>query len=348
MVKSFYLTSTVGSFPQPSKLRQARNELKSGKITRGEYLALVRGFAKECVDFQKELGIDVMVRGEFERDDMAAYFGEFFGGRRLGFVRSYENRWYRPIEYSEEIKHPGDSFLQDDFLFLKSAANGRMVKETITGPATMADWAIISSDEYYRDRRLFRLDFARALKKEIEMLLPAGLEILQVDEPALTTSMDNFEMDFEALNAMLAGLRNKLYLILHICFSNFDALDMAMPAILKLPFHQIHMEMANRNYSLLSLIEKYSFGGKDIGLGVIDVHNGRVESVEEIVEGVKKIKGIKGPNGQKVFRPDQIWLTPDCGLKTGGHEFSEQAVKDKLSNMVTAAKICRDEAGVDN
>jgi 5-methyltetrahydropteroyltriglutamate--homocysteine methyltransferase len=345
MTRIRYPTSTVGSFPQPNALRQARISLKAGEISVAAYQNAVREYSLEWVKFQNTLSISVFVGGEFERDDMAAYFGEYFGGRRLDFVPSYGNRRYRPIEYFKNIEHPGKSILADSFRDLKAAANGVPVKETITGPATMADWAIIEQEMYYKDRRKFRMDFARALRAEIDLLIPHGLEILQIDEPALTTSMDNFEMDIGAIRETVKGLETRLYLVLHICFSSFDALDMAFPQILELPFHQIHMELANRKYSLLSLIEKYGFGGKAIGAGVFDSHKGRVETVDEMVYGIKKVKEVKGPDGSSVFRPDQIWLMPDCGLKTGGHEFTIEDTKNKLRNMAAAAKICRAGCG---
>ena len=337
-----FLTSTVGSFPQPDELRKARIQVRNGNMRQGEYLALCRRHSFSWIEFQKELGMDVLVGGEFERDDMAAYFGEFFGGRRLDFVRSYENRFYRPIEYFEDIKHPGQSILKDNFLFLKSAAEGQPVKETITGPATMADWAIIRHDGYYRDRVKFRMNFADALRQEIESLIPAGLEILQLDEPALTTSMANFKMDLDAIRSTIGGLEDKLYLILHICYSGLDALNAAFPEILELPFHQIHMEMANRDYGLVKLIEKHGFAGKDIGLGVLDVHNDRVEAVDEIMDGIGKILKLVEPGtNQPVFAPEQIWLTPDCGMK------NDRSAKEKLQRMTNVADICRGGLVVD-
>ena len=320
-------TSTVGSFPQPDAIRKVRAVLKKGGISEEDYRVIVNRHMRAWMDFQQEIGITIPVSGEFFREDMAAYFGVRFRGRLLDFVPSYENRRYRPVEYYSKIRSSGPITV-DDFLYVQSLTE-HTLKETVTGPATLADWALIADPSYYHDRRSFRMDLARALRIEIEYLLKAGVKILQIDEPALTTKMENFFMDLEAIYEVIKGLDDKVYLILHICYSDMEALDQAFPHILKLPFQQIHMEMANRNYAMFDLIEKYGFGEKDIGLGVIDVHMDRIETVEEIITGVKRSLGY--------FKPEQIWLTPDCGLK----ERSDTVAKEKLKIMAAAAEMCR-------
>lgn len=333
-IKSFltqtpFPTSVVGSFPQTDSIRKARLGLKREELSNDLYRKIVNEHIHEWMDFQKAIGITVPVSGEFLREDMAAYFGIHFGGKLLDFVPSYENRRYRPVEYFKKVGFSAP-ILVSDFLSVQSLSDC-YVKETITGPATLADWALTSYPVYYNDRYLFRRDLARALRVEIEYLSAAGVKILQIDEPALTHKMENFFMDIEAICEAVHGFEEKIYLILHICYSDMEALEQVFPHILKLPFHQIHMEMANRKYSMVSLIEKYGFGGKDIGLGVIDVHTDRIETVDEILLGVKKILPF--------FRPEQIWLTPDCGLK----ERSDAVAKKKLRIMTSAAEVCREK-----
>lgn len=326
-----YPTSTVGSFPQPQELRKARVALRRGEINETVYKQLIEKHTRNWMAFQEELDITNPVSGEFGREDMAAFYGLQFGGKLLDFVPSYENRRYRPVEYSEGLRlHTGATV--PDFQFVQSLTQ-RPVKETITGPATLADWALIRDKLYYQDRRRFRMSLANGLRQEVEALIKAGVRVLQVDEPALTTKMRNYEMDVEAIYEVIRGFEQDIYLILHICYSDMEALDKAFLKMLELPFHQIHMEMANRNYSLLRLIEKYGFSGKDIGLGVTDVHTDRVETVEEIVQGVERVRPY--------FRPEQIWLTPDCGLK----ERSDEVARAKLRVMVEAAKVCREKLG---
>lgn len=334
-----FKTSAVGSFPQPQELREARKRLRNGMLDEQSYRFLVEHYVREWMRFQEEIDLTIPVGGEFLREDMAVYFGVGFGGRVRDFVPSYENRRYRPIEYFESVRFRGPITL-DDFLFCQSLTT-RMVKETITGPATLADWGLLSHEPYYHDRRRFRMELAAELRHEIESLIRGGVRVLQLDEPALTTKMENFFVDLSAISETVRGC-DDIYLILHICYSDMEALDAAFPHILQLPFHQIHVEMANRNWSLLQLVEKYGFGGKDIGLGVIDVHTNRIETIDEIVRGVERTLDIRGPDGSVCFSPDTIWLTPDCGLK----ERSTEVAKTKLRVISEAAAVCRERFSV--
>lgn len=324
-------TSAVGSYPQNSAMRQARVKLRKGELDESSYLEIIKEHTLRWINFQEEIEITVPVSGEFLREDMAAYFGEQLGGRLLDFVPSYENRRYRPVEYFRAVRYSAPISI-DDFKFVQSLTD-RPLKATLTGPATLADWALIKSRKYYHNRRIFRMDLARALRKEIKHLINTGAKIIQIDEPALTTKMQTFPMDIEGISESIRGLEDKAYFILHICYSDHAALDTAFPYVLELPFRQIHIEMANRNYSLMQLIEKYGLANKDIGLGVIDVHKDNIETQGEIIEGVKRALDY--------FRPEQIWLTPDCGLK----ERSDEVARKKLQVMTETAKICREMFG---
>ncbi len=323
-------TSAVGSYPQNDEVRKARVALKKKEMPEIDYRQIVERRTREWMTFQEEIGITCPVGGEFLREDMAAYFGLRMGGETCDFVSSYENRRYHPIQYRSAIRPPSEPMTTEDFLFLQSLSK-QPVKETITGPATMADWGLIANPKYYKDRLAFRMAFAEAIRREIEKMIEVGVKVLQIDEPALTTKMKEFPWDIEAIRETIRGFEDRLYLILHVCYSDMEALDAAFPTILGLPFHQIHIEMANRGYAPLRLIEKYGFGGKDIGLGVIDVHTNRIESTEEIVDGVRRVR--------QFFKPEQIWITPDCGLK----DRSDEVAKAKLRVMTGAAKICREK-----
>ncbi|MDO8536622.1 MAG: hypothetical protein Q7R94_00025, partial [bacterium] len=324
-------TSTVGSFPQTKEIRSARREFHNGKMSRDVYRKLVEERTRRCVEYQiKGLDITYPVGGEFLRGDMAAFFGEQIGGKKCDRVPSYENRFYNPIEYSREIHLASNPMTVDDFKFVQSLTD-KPVKETITGPVTMTDWGLISHHKYYYDRRAFRMAFVSALRKEMEEMLAAGVKILQIDEPALTAKMKQFDLDIEALHEVVSGFEDKFYLILHVCYSDIRSLDAAFSEILQLPFHQVHMEMANRGFKMFELIEKHGFGGKDIGLGVIDVHTDRIETVDEVVETVRRAR--------KYFSPEQIFINPDCGLK----ERSDEIAEKKLLVMAQAAERCRKE-----
>ncbi|MBI2080418.1 MAG: cobalamin-independent methionine synthase II family protein [candidate division NC10 bacterium] len=323
-----YSTSHVGSLPQPRELRLLRKRIREGDASaREEYRVLGERFTKEWMSWQEKIGIDLPAGGEFLREDMAAYFGQYFGGTLLDFVPSYENRRYRPVEYAGKVAS-APPFLREAFQRAQSYAS-RPIKETITGPATLADWAVLRYPPYYRDRRLFRRDLARALREQIDALVSAGMKVLQVDEPALTTKRRSLDDDLGAIAETVAGLEDRLYLILHICYSTYEALEVAWRGICALPFHQIHMEMANRNYALLPLIERYGLGEKDLGLGVVDVHTDRIESPEEIVAGVERVR--------RIVPDEKIQLLPDCGLK----ERTDPVAKAKLEAMVAAAGILR-------
>ena len=324
-------TSAVGSYPQNAEIRAARSKLKKRELDEPSYRAMVERHTIDWMRFQDGIGLTVPVSGEFFREDMAAYFGRAFGGTLRDFVPSYENRRYRPVEYDHYLMR-GSAITVKEFLFAQSLTS-RPVKETLTGPATLADWALIASPAYYSDRYGFRVDFAASLRKEIGHLRDAGVKVLQIDEPALTTKMETLIMDLDAIYETVRGFDKDFYLILHICYSDTASLDKAFPHILRLPFHQLHMEMANRKYSLLELIKKHGFGGKDIGLGVVDVHTNNIETVDEIVAGVEKTLALG------CFTPQQIWLTPDCGFK----ERSDAVAQEKLRKMAAAAEICREK-----
>lgn len=329
--KQPFLTSAVGSYPQTPEIRQARRQYYEKKLSVKEYLEIVEQHTKKWVDFQRQIGLDIPVSGEFLRGDMAEFFGLQLGGRLMDFVPSYENRCYRPIEYHNYVYSLNQAMTAHEFSFAQGFCPDRPLKHTITGPATLADWGMVSHPHYYRHPTAFRKDLALALKQELKYLKRAGVKILQIDEPALSTKTDHLQMDWESINLMLDGFQKTFYLILHICYSNLKALDDTFAHILTLPFQQIHLEMANRNYAPLSLIQKHGMSHKDLGLGVIDVHTDRIETVDEIVAGVTKVR--------QYLPAERIHLLPDCGLK----ERSEEVAKAKLEVLVQAAKVCREK-----
>ena len=326
---SHFLTSTVGSFPQPDELRKARAFLKKKELTPEEYDKLVKAHTLEWLKLQESLGIDLVVSGEFERQDMAVFFGERFSNTRVeDFVKSYENRCYHPVNYLGRTEWQAPIALPM-FQFVEKNTD-RFIKETITGPVTLFEWGLIGCEEYDERPELLRADLVAALRKEIKSLIQGGVTILQVDEPAFTAKKWNIKEDWLLIQEAVRGFEDQLYLIVHICYSTEEALDHAFPLMLQPPFHQIHMEMANRDYRLVKLLEKHGFGDKDIGLGVIDVHKDRIETVDEIVAGIKKVLLIVPPN--------RIWVTPDCGLK----ERSKEITVAKLKVMIEAAKRVRE------
>jgi 5-methyltetrahydropteroyltriglutamate--homocysteine methyltransferase len=315
----------VGSFPKPDYLVKARNAYAKGQISKLELERLEKQATKEWIDFQVEIGIDVLVDGEMYRGDMATYFAENLEGFEIsGLVRSYGNRYYRkpiavgPIRRTRPITLSMFEYAQ--------SLTDRPVKGMLTGPYTMTDW---SFNEYYSDRRSMALALAEAIHQEAVDLERAGAKYIQIDEPATSTRPEEIDLVIEALGIVTDGL--KAHTITHICYGDFETI---YPKMLELPVDQIDLEMANSNYDLLELFRKHPFT-KYIGYGVIDVHSHRIETVEEVKRGIYL--------GLEILKPEQMYIDPDCGLKTR----TVEEAKAKLRVMVEAVRQVRAELGLD-
>jgi 5-methyltetrahydropteroyltriglutamate--homocysteine methyltransferase len=252
---------------------------------------------------------------------MVAYFAEQLPGfKQSSLVRSYGNRYYRKPIIVDRIRRPrpitvgGGKFAQ--------GLTSRPVKGMLTGPYTIMDW---SFNEHYPSRRATTLAIAKVIHDEAKDLERAGAQYIQIDEPAISTRLDEIDLAIEALGIVTKGLKAKT--ITHICYGNFHALA---PKLQKLPVDQIDLEFANRKFDLLSDFKKMRFT-KEVGLGLVDVHSHRIEPVEEIAANLRSCL--------KVFKPERIFPDPDCGLKTR----SVEEAKGKLRNMVEAARLVREE-----
>ena len=318
------VTTVVGSYPYFPEALKALQLRKRGERGR-EYEELVRRAIARAVEDYLSAGIDVIADGEQRREDMAVFFAEELRGFRLsGLVRIFDNVYYRrpvivdKIEWDHEI-------IVEDFRYAARLSKGRPVKVTLTGPYTMYTWSL---DRYYGDMRRAMLDLAEALSREIKALVEAGARYIQVDEPALSTRprKEDVVLAGEALEIMVGKLSN-VKRIMHVCYGRLERL---FPEVLDFPIDQLDLEMKNSNYALLKLLKEYSFD-KELGLGVIDVHSERVESVDEIMEGI----GL----GLEILPPEKIYVKPDCGLK----RLSRETALAKLRNMVEAARRAREE-----
>ncbi len=318
------LTTSVGSFPKPDYLVKARNAYARGQISREELEELEKRATREWIEFQEEIGIDVLVDGEMYRGDMATYFAENLEGFEIsGLVRSYGNRYYRKPIAVGAIRRTRPITLKM-FEYAQSLTD-KPVKGMLTGPYTMTDW---SFNEYYSDRRSMALALAEAIHQEAVDLERAGAKYIQIDEPATSTRPEEIELVIEALGIVTDGL--KAHTITHICYGDFETI---YPKMLELPVDQIDLEMANSNYDLLELFRKYPFT-KFIGYGVIDVHSHRVETVEEVKRGIYL--------GLEILKPEQMYVDPDCGLKTR----TVEEAKAKLQVMVEAVRQVKAELGL--
>ena len=315
------LTTSVGSFPKPEYLMKARSQARKGEISAAKLKALEEQATREWIAFQEEIGIDIVVDGEQYRGDMCAYFAEQLDGfRQSGLVRSYGNRFYRkPIIIGEVRRtHP----MTIGWWKFAQALTSRPVKGMLTGPYTIMDW---SFNEHYPSRRATTLALAKVIHDEAKDLERAGAQYIQIDEPAISTRLDEIDLAIEALGIVTKGLKAKT--ITHICYGNFHTLA---PKLMKLPVDQIDLEFANRKFELFDDFKRLRYT-KEVGLGLTDVHTHRIESVEEIAGALRK--------ALTVFTSEQIFPDPDCGLKTR----SVEEAKGKLRSIVEATRIVRDE-----
>jgi 5-methyltetrahydropteroyltriglutamate--homocysteine methyltransferase len=319
------LTTSVGSFSKPDYLARARSDYAAKRISEDELEQLTRQATKEVIDFQEELGLDILVHGEMERGDMVAYFAEHFPGMRIGgLVRSYGNRYYHKPVIDGELRW--EKPLTVEMWQYAQSLTDKPVKGMLTGPYTMVDW---SFEEYYPTRRDAVLAMAQVVRQEALALEKAGAEYVQIDEPAASVRFDEIGLVAEAMAVVTKGMKAKT--ITHICYGDFTPV---YDELLKIPVDQFDLELANSGYDLLDLMKERGFP-KEIGLGVLDVHSHRVETVEEVVAGIERALAI--------LPPERIYVDPDCGLKT--RTWDESAAKIRV--MVEAVRRVKAKHGIE-
>lgn len=290
--------TTVGSFPKPDYLLQARAGFLKGEVS----LEKLRDLEKKATEFwigvQEELGIDVVVDGEQYRGDMVAFFAEHLSGFEIGgLVRSYGNRYYRKPIIVSEVAWPGP--ITVEWWRFAQSLTSKPVKGMLTGPYTIMDW---SFNEYYPDRKSACFALAREIRKEVEALIEAGAKIIQIDEPATSVRPEELDMVVESMHIVTDGL--PAYFITHICYGDFESI---YPSMLRIPVDNFDLEMSNSNLDLLNLFRKYPFSA-DISFGVIDVHSHKIEDLETVKERIR--------SALEVLPKENVWIDPDCGLKT--------------------------------
>jgi 5-methyltetrahydropteroyltriglutamate--homocysteine methyltransferase len=312
-------TTSVGSFPKLDYLAQARAELRKGKITEQQLADLERRATAFWIEKQEELGIDVLVDGEQYRGDMVAYFAERVPGFvEGGLVRSYGNRYYHKPIITAEIRWPGP--ITVSWWQYAQSLTKKPVKGMLTGPYTMMDW---SFNEHYPDRRATCMALAGMIRREVEALVEAGCKIIQVDEPALSVRPEELPVAVEAMDRVTRDL--PAYFITHACYGAFDQI---YPQMLAMPVDNFDLEMSNSGLDLLELFRRYPFS-KDISFGVVDVHSHVLEDQPTVRQRIAQ--------ALTVLPKEQIWVDPDCGLKT---RTVEEAIA-KLRACVEAARSFR-------
>lgn len=325
-------TTTIGSFPQTSEVRQARQKWRKGEWTTERYDEFIQEQIKKWINIQEEIGLDVLVHGEFERTDMVEFFGEKLGGftfTQNGWVQSYGSRCVRPpIIYGDvEFIEP---MTVKECVYAQSLTT-KPVKGMITGPVTILNWSFVRDD---LSRQQVAFQIALALRKEVEALEASGIKMIQVDEPALREGLplkksawnDYLDWAVKAFRITTSSVKDTTQIHTHMCYCEFhDFID----SISHLDADVISIETSRSHGELVSAFTDHAYS-KGIGLGVYDIHSPRIPSVEEIVNIIER--------GLQVLEPTLFWINPDCGLKTRGIEETLAS----LQSMVIATNIVRD------
>ncbi len=305
-------TTTIGSFPQTVELRRHRAAYKNGQETQDQYDAFLRDQITDCVREQERLGLNVLVHGEFERNDMVEYFAEFLEGFAFtdnGWVQSYGCRCVKPPIIFGDVSRPAPITLK--WTNYARALTSSPMKGMLTGPITVLQWSFVRNDI---PRQETAWQIGLALRDEVRDLEASGIHIIQVDEPALREGLPLRKADWaryldwsvKAFKLTTSSVSDGTQIHTHMCYCEFDDI---LPAIAALDADVISMETAR---SRMALLDSFRVGGypNAIGPGVYDIHSPRVPSVAEMRELLDL--------ALEVFQPGQLWVNPDCGLKTRG------------------------------
>ena len=324
-------TTTIGSFPQTVEVRSWRSRYKKGDITRDEYTALLKGEIERTIRKQEEIGLDVLVHGEAERNDMVEYFGEQLSGfafTQNGWVQSYGSRCVKPPVIYGDVSRPRPMTV--DWSTYAQSLTDKPVKGMLTGPVTILQWSFVRNDQ---PRALTMKQIALAIRDEVLDLEKAGIRIIQIDEPAIREGLPLRKADreeyldkaVEAFRISASGVKDSTQIHTHMCYSQFNDI---IRHIALMDADVITIECARSQMNLLGAFAEFRYPN-EIGPGVYDIHSPRVPSVDEMVTLLRK--------AAQVIKPEQLWVNPDCGLKTRGWEETGES----LRNMVEAARIMR-------
>ena len=324
-------TTTIGSFPQTSDVRKARAAYTKGTISQADYDAFLREETRRTVEWQESIDLDVLVHGEFERNDMVQYFGERLSGfafTQHAWVQSYGSRCVRPPILFGDVSRP-KSMTVEWWTYAQSLTK-RPMKGMLTGPVTILNWSFVR-DDIPRSESCRQI--ALAIRDEVIDLEKAGATMIQIDEAALREGLPLRRAEWTtyldwavgSFRVTASGVKDETQIHTHMCYSEFnDIID----AIGAMDADVISIETSRSKMELLDAFVTYRYPN-EIGPGVYDIHSPRVPDVEEMADLIGKAR--------RNLSPDQIWINPDCGLKTRGWP----EVKSALTNMVEAAKQAR-------
>lgn len=324
-------TTTIGSFPQTNEIRNLRRDFKQGKMNHSDYQDHIRKHIAHAIYKQLDLGIDVLVHGEAERNDMVEYFGELLEGfvfTQNGWVQSYGSRCVKPPIIFGDVSRPKP--MTTEWISYAQSLTNKPVKGMLTGPITILCWSFVRDDQ---PRYETAKQIALALRDEVNDLTQAGIRVIQIDEPAFREGLplrkkywhDYLEQAVYCFHLSSCVDSDQIQIHTHMCYSEFNDI---IQAIADLDADVITIETSRSDMELLEAFVGFNYPN-EIGPGVYDIHSPRIPSVDEIVGLIEK--------ATKYIPKDQLWINPDCGLKT--RDWSETQLA--LQNMVTAAKILR-------
>jgi 5-methyltetrahydropteroyltriglutamate--homocysteine methyltransferase len=326
-------TTTIGSFPQTAAIRRARHDARSGAITNEEYASRIRDQVKFAVERQEAIGLDVLVHGEAERNDMVEYFGEQLEGFAFtahGWVQSYGSRCVKPPLIYGDVSRPRPMTVA--WATYAQSLNEKPVKGMLTGPVTLLQWSFVRDDQ---PRAKTALQIAVAIRAEVLELERAGIGVIQIDEPALREGLPLRRAEWpayldwatHAFRIAANGVRDETQIHTHMCYAEFADI---LPDIVRLDADVVTIETSRSNMDLLE-----SFGDSGypnaLGPGIYDIHSPRVPDTAGMIALLKKARAV--------IPDERLWVNPDCGLKTRSWPEADAALK----NMVAAARALRQE-----
>ena len=324
-------TTTIGSFPQTPEIRENRKNYKANLISKEEYETQIKKYIDDCVAFQEEIGLDILVHGEPERNDMVEYFGQLLEGfafTQNAWVQSYGSRCVKPPVIFGDVSRPNAMTV----LWIKYAQSRtkKVVKGMLTGPVTILNWSFVRDDI---PRNEVTKQIALCINKEVDDLQNAGIKMIQVDEAAFKEgyplraenikAYENWAVENFRLSVSSAKADTQIHT--HMCYSEFNDIIKTIEAM---DADVISIETARSGNRLLKIFKDVNYK-QEIGPGIYDIHSPRVPSVQEMVNQIKALI--------EVLPKEQLWINPDCGLKT--RKWPE--VKESLKNMVEAVKIVK-------
>ncbi len=333
-------TTTIGSFPQTTEVRSWRNKFKKGEINEEQYITELKNETKKAIQWQEEIGLDVLVHGEFERNDMVEYFGEQLDGfafTQNGWVQSYGSRCVKPpIIFGDVSRVKPMTVFWSQYA---QSISSRPVKGMLTGPVTILQWSFVRNDQ---PRSITCMQIALAIREEVTDLENAGIKIIQIDEPAIREGLPLKKTDWneylnwavKAFRIASSGVKDETQIHTHMCYAEFNDI---IKHIAEMDADVITLECSRSQMELLEAFSVFQYPN-DIGPGVYDIHSPRIPTRSEMLYLIDK--------ACKVIPSNQVWVNPDCGLKTRHWEETKKALTEMVKAAVELRKKTKTAAAV--